>query len=97
MKTILYINKTIKLPFKDADYSTTPFEMETISNRFTGESVEMPKFAVTVYDVTMGCNHLAELYDSKHGAGASPLWDDVRKGLDWFRKYFAKEYMVLLD
>ena len=97
MKTILYINKTIKLPFKDADYSDDPLAMETISNRFTGESVEMPKFAVTVYDVTMGCNHLAELYDSKHGAGASPLWDDVRKGLDWFRKYFAKEYMVLLD
>ena len=96
MKTILYINKTIKLPFVDADYSN-PFKMETVSNPFSGESVAIPKFAVTVYDVTMGCNHLAELYDSKHGAGASPLWYDVRKGLDWFREYFAKEYMVLLD
>ena len=97
MDTILYINKKIKLPFKDADYSDDPLAMETISNRFTGESIAMPKFAVTVYDVTMGCNHLAELYDSKHGAGASPLWDDVRKGLDWFQKYFAAQYMVLLD
>ena len=97
MKTILYINKKIKLPFKDIDYSDDPLEMETVSNRFTGESIAMPKFAVAVYDVTMGCNHLAELYDSKHGAGASPLWNDVRKGLDWFRQYFAKEYMILLD
>ena len=96
-QTIKYNNKEYKLPFKGADYSTTPLEMETVSNIFTGESIAMPKFAVTVYDVTMGCNHLAELYDSKHGAGASPLWDDVRKGLDWFRQYFAKEYMVLLD
>jgi hypothetical protein len=45
----------------------------------------------------MGSNHLAEQYDSKHGTGTSPLWNDVRKGLDWFRKHFAKEYMVLLD
>jgi len=96
MKTILYINKTIKLPFKDADYSN-PFEMETVSNSFTGESIAMPKFAVAVYDITMGCNHLAELYDSNHGTGTSPLWDDVRKGIDWFRQYFAKEYMILLD
>jgi hypothetical protein len=25
------------------------------------------------------------------------MWDKVRKGLDWFKQYFAKEYMVLLD
>jgi len=34
MKTIKYNNKTIKLPFKDADYSDTPLEMETVSNPF---------------------------------------------------------------
>ena len=96
MKTIKYNNKTIKLPFADADYSN-PFEMETVSNPFSGESIAMPRFAVAVYDVTMGSNHSAESYDSKHGTGTSPLWDDVRKGLDWFRQYFAKEYMVLLD
>jgi len=96
MKTIKYNNKTIKLPFADADYSN-PFEMETVSNPFSGESIAMPRFAVAVYDVTIGSNHLAELYDSKHGTGTSPLWNDVRKGLDWFRQYFAKEYMILLD
>ena len=96
-QTITYNNKTIKLPFADADYSTTPLEMETVTNPFSGESIAMPRFAVAVYDVITGSNLMAEQYDSKHGIGTSPLWKDVRKGLDWFRQYFAKEYMVLLD
>ena len=93
---IYYKKKKIKLPFKDADYSD-PFEMETVSNPFSGQSIAMPRFAVAVYDVTMGSNLIAERYDSKHGMGSSPAWKDVRKGLDWFRQYFAEEYMVLLD
>ena len=97
MKEIKYNNKTIKLPFADADYSDTPLEMETVTNPFSGQSIEMPKFAVAVYDVTMGSNYIAESYDRKHGTGTSPQWDTVRKGLDWFRRHFAKEYMVLLD
>ena len=96
MNTIKYNNKTIKLPFADADYSN-PFEMETVSNPFSGESIALPKFAVAVYDVTMGSNLIAERYDQAHGMGTSPDWKLVRKGLDWFRRYFAKEYMVLLD
>ena len=97
MKTIKYNNKTIKLPFADADYSDEPLTMETVTNPFSGESIAMPRFAVAVYDVTMGSNHLAESYDSKHGTGTSPMWPDVRKGLDWFRQYFPKQYMTLLD
>ena len=97
MKTIKYNNKTIKLPFAGADYSNEPLEMETITNPFSGESVAMPRFAVAVYDVIMGSNLMAEKYDNVHGSGSSPEWDTVRKGFDWFRKYFAKEYMVLLD
>ena len=97
MKTIKYNNKTIKLPFKDADYSTTPLEMETVTNPFSGQSIAMPRFAVAVYDVTMGSNHIAEQYESKHGTGTSPTWNDGRKGLDWFRQHNAKAYMVLLD
>ena len=97
MKTIKYNNKTIKLPFADADYSDAPLEMETVKNPFSGESIAMPRFAVAVYDVTMGSNHLAEMYDSKHGRGTAPQWDTVRKGLDWFRRYFPEQYMVLLD
>jgi len=97
MNEITYKNKKIKLPFPDADYSDQPLEMEEVKNPFSGESIAMPKFAVAVYDVTMGSNLLAEGYDSKHGIGTAPAWKDVRKGLDWFRQHFAKEYMVLLD
>ena len=97
MKTIKYNNKTIKLPFAGADYSDEPLAMETITNPMSGQSIALPKFAVAVYDVTMGNNLIAEMHDSKHGTGTAPAWKDVRKGLDWFRRYFAKEYMVLLD
>jgi hypothetical protein len=97
MKEITYKNKKIKLPFPDADYSDQPLEMEEVKNPFSGQSIAMPKFAVAVYDVTMGSNHLAEAEDHELGMGASKHWPTVRKGLDWFRRYFAKEYMVLLD
>ena len=97
MKQIIYKDKTIKLPFADADYSTTPLEMETVTNPFSGQSIAMPKFAVAVYDVIMGSNLMAENYDAKHCVGSCHAWQDVRKGLDWFRRHFAKEYMVLLD
>ena len=97
-KRIMYKNKPIYLPFADADYGGDEInEMETIKNPFSGQSIAMPKFAVAVYDVTMGSNLIAESYDQKHGMGSSPAWKDVRKGLDWFRQHFAKEYMVLLD
>jgi hypothetical protein len=97
MKEITYQNKKIKLPFPEADYSDQPLELETVHNPFSGASIAMPKFAVAVYDVTTGSNLIAEGYDRKHGMGTSPDWKTVRKGLDWFRRYFAKEYMVLLD
>ena len=97
MKKIKYNNKTIKLPFADADYSSEPLTMEKVTNPYSGQSIELPKFAVAVYDVIMGSNLIAEKYDQTHGIGTSPDWKLVRKGLDWFRQYFAKEYMVLLD
>ena len=94
MTTINYNNKKMKLPFEIKTHSTA---MVKRTNPFSGQSIAMPRFAVAVYDVTMGSNHLAERYDSKHGTGTAPQWATVRKGLDWFRQYFAKEYMVLLD
>ena len=51
------LGQKIKLPFPDADYSSDPFEMEEVKNPLSGESIAMPKFAVAVYDVTMGSNH----------------------------------------
>jgi hypothetical protein len=44
----------------------------------------LPWFAVAVYDVIMGSEQMQD-------------WDNHRKGLDWFIKYFPKQYSVLLD
>ena len=96
MKVIEYKNKKLKLPY-DLTAGETSTELVTRQNPFSGQSIAMPRFAVAVYDVTMGSNHLAEAEDHKLGMGASKHWPTVRKGLDWFRQYFAKEYMVLLD
>ena len=104
MKEIKYNNKTIKIPagFEDLDFNSMwngagPLESQTVTNQLSGQSCELPNFAAAVYESVMGCNHIAEAYDSKHGMGTSPDWKIVRVGLDWFRRHFAKEYMVLLD
>ena len=83
MKTITYNNKEYKLPF-EVGLSDDPTATETIANRFTGEEVELPQFASAVYDTIIGAEYLED-------------WTTVRKGLDWFRQHFAKEYMVILD
>ena len=99
-ETIKWNDKEYKMPFK-ADYSRQKDdsfkELIIVNNRFGGEPALLPWFAVAVYDVIMGSQQIASNTDRLHGDGTSPLWDTVRKGLDWFRKYFAKEYMVLLD
>ena len=64
---------------------------EEVTNPFSGESITIPADAVAVYDVTMGMNWMAEQ------SGNPKHWDIVRKGLDWFRQYEPKAYMVLLD
>ena len=96
MKEIKYNNKTIKLPWKLANIETST-EQVTRQNQFSGQSIELPEFAAVIYDIIIDFNLRAERYDAKHGMGTASLWTEVRKGLDWFRRYFAKEYMVLLD
>ena len=83
MKTITYNNKEYKLPFA-IGLPDNPIAEEEIRNRFGGESCTLPAFAVAVYDVILGSEMLKQ-------------WDEHRKGLDWFIKYFPNQYMVLLD
>ena len=59
-------------------------ENEVITNPFSGESVTLTPEAVAVYDTIMGCQLTGD-------------YNNMRRGLDWFRRHFAKEYMVLLD
>ena len=55
-----------------------------VKNRFSGQSTTMPEFAAAVYDAIIG----SEMFGD---------YDTVRKGLEWFKQHFAKQYMVVLD
>ena len=97
-KRIVYKNKPIYLPFKfEGESKSHSTEMVTRRNPFSGVATELPGFAAAVYDYTISSNLKAEREDAGHFWGYSQHWATVRRGLDWFRKYFAKEYMVLLD
>ena len=74
----------VPYPFTQCDFGKNPLEEISVANRFNGESVMLPRFAVAICDVIMGSEMLQD-------------WKTHRKGLDFFIKYFPKQYMVLLD
>jgi len=67
-------------------------EPELIKNPYSGEKTWLQPNAVAVYDLIKGAEMTADPNN-----GDDPKWQLVRDGLDWFRKHYAKEYMVLLD
>jgi hypothetical protein len=71
----------MKLPFDCTIMDSEPVE---VRNPFSGDSCMLTPEAVAVYDVVMGANLIGD-------------YKTVRKGLDWFRKHYAREYMILLD
>ena len=73
--------KTLAAPFDGLFIGSEP---EVISNPYSGESVLLDPLAVAVYDTIKG----AEVIED---------YSRVRKGLEWFRKNYPEEYMVLLD
>mgnify|MGYP006162570059 FL=1 len=83
---ITYNNTTyaIPKPFDQAYMGDNPTKELTIQNPYSNDSAVLPAFAVAIYDTIKG----AELTED---------YDIVSKGLDWFKKNFAREYMVLLD
>ena len=80
-KIVNWHGKKITMPF---DCHVYPEGQVIIANRFTGEETSMPGYAAAVYDTIIG----AERFED---------WDTVRAGLDWFKQYFAAQYMVVLD
>ena len=99
MTTINYNNKKMKLPFEIKTHSTA---MVKRTNPLSGESTTLPGFAAAVYDYTMYKSYEMEQVDrlTNQTPGFSDNqdgWQIVRNGLNFFRQYFAKEYMVLLD
>jgi hypothetical protein len=83
LHVINYEGKQYRIPF-DLDLQIDNGQVIDVPNRFTGEKASLPWFAVAVYDLIMG----AERFED---------YDTMQKGLDWFRQYFPKEYMTILD
>ena len=100
-QSIIYNNKKMKLPYTLAAGETST-EMVTRQNPSSGESTQLPEFAAVVYDKTIELNLKAERKDAatNQEPGFSEHqkdWQQVRAGINFFRQYFAAEYMVLLD
>ena len=91
----------MKLPYT-LTAGETSTEMVTRQNPFSGESRQLPEFAAVVYDKTIELNLAAERKEvaTNQEPGFSEHqkdWQQVRAGINFFRQYFAAEYMVLLD
>ena len=63
-----------------------------VTNRFGGDSCYLNNVELSMYDFIMGCSIMMETYGYSH-----TNIDEMRKGLDWFRKTNPEAYMVLLD
>tara|TARA_R100001463_G_scaffold130190_1_gene189383 strand:+ start:236 stop:499 length:264 start_codon:yes stop_codon:yes gene_type:complete len=65
----------------------------TVKNRFSGEEYELNNVELSMYDFIIGATVAVEM-----GIFNTPNHiQELRKGLDWFRKHNAEAYMVLLD
>ena len=80
----------IKLPkwFKGEVYT----EGAEVTNRFGGDSCYLTAEELSMYDFIIGASTLMEL-----GMYAPKNIDDMRKGLNWFRKNNVDAYYKLLD
>ena len=75
----------MKLPFKIMlEDPKSKHALETVTNPYSGESCQLPRYAVAVYDTIKG----AELLEDGK---------TMQKGITWFQKYFTDQYYVLLD
>ena len=64
-----------------------------VQNRFGGDSIELNNVELSMYDFVMGASIVVEM-----GMFNTPQHiKDLIRGLDWFKQYNAKAYMVLLD
>ena len=71
-----------RLPFEGGEViDTVPVE---VTNPFSGESIWLTPLEVTVYDITMGAERFGD-------------YRTVQTGVEWFRRFNPKAYMVLLD
>ena len=64
-----------------------------VRNRLSGEEYELNNVELSMYDFIMGATITSEMgiFNTPHHI------QELRKGLDWFRKNNPEAYMVLLD
>ena len=68
-------------------------EGAVVRNRFGGGEIELNNVELSMYDFVMGASILMEM----SGGYKHTDVNELRKGLDWFRKNNPTAYMVLLD
>ena len=72
---------------------TTYDEGAEVTNRFGGDSCYLNAEELSMYDFVIGASNMVEM-----GMFNAPQHvQDLRKGLDWFRKNNPSAYMTLLD
>jgi len=64
-----------------------------VANRFSGEEYELNNIELSMYDFVIGASTVMEM----SGGYKHTDINELRKGLDWFRKNNPEAYMVLLD
>ena len=63
-----------------------------LDTRFGGDSCQLTAEELSMYDFIIGASNMMEM-----GFYMPKTNDDLRRGLDWFRKNNAEAYMILLD
>ena len=71
---------------------TTYDEGAEVTNRFGGDSCYLNAEELSMYDFIIGASDMYEM-----GFYAPKTIDDMRKGINWFRKNNPNAYMILLD
>ena len=61
-----------------------------VQNRFSGDKCQLNNVELSMYDFVIGATTMMEM-------GMPCNINELRKGLDWFRKNNAEAYMILLD
>jgi len=89
MKTKMKAKQQLPKWFKGELYE----EGAVVRNRFGGGEIELNNVELSMYDFVIGSSIVMEM----SGGYKHTNVNELRKGLDWFRKNNPEAYMVLLD
>ena len=74
---------------------------EVVTNRWSGESIELNNVELSIYDFIMGSEVYLEMQlegdDKLESSDVKFLRKNMRKGLKWFQSTNPEAYKILLD